>query len=60
MQTIIEQGNRAVVINEREGHVFANLYVNTRNGIENADITTSRWSGSTVKGAQRWARKVLA
>ena len=61
MQKIITQGNRAVVINEQEeGRVWANLYVNARNGLENADITLLRWTGKTVKGAEKWAAKQLA
>lgn len=59
-QTIITQGNRAVVINQQPGHVWACLYVNARNGMQDADITNLRWSGKTVKGAQRWAAKQLA
>lgn len=54
--TVIE-GNRGVVINEQENHVWANIYVNARNGIEGADITRSRWEGKTVAGALRWAKK---
>lgn len=60
MQTVITKGNRAVVINDQAGHVFANLYVNARNGLQDADITTQRWTGKTVTGAQKWASKVLA
>lgn len=61
MQTIIQNGNRAVVINEQsKGHVWANLYVNARNGLQGADITAQRWTGKTVAGAQKWATKVLA
>ena len=60
MQTIKQHGNRAVVINAREGQVFANLYVNARNGMQDADITNLSWSGSTVKGAEKWAAKQLA
>ena len=40
MQVIKTQGNRAVVINVQDGHVFANLYVNARNGLQSADITS--------------------
>lgn len=57
--TIITEGNAAVVINEQDGAVWANLYVNARNGIENADITALRWSGKTRAGALRWAAKQL-
>lgn len=60
MQTIIQNGNRAVVINQQDGSVWANLYVNARNGLQDASITHSRWTGKTVKGAQKWAAKVLA
>lgn len=60
MQKIITQGNRAVVINEQEaGHVWANLYVNARDGLQNSDITLLRWTGKTVKGAEKWAAKQL-
>lgn len=60
MKTIKISGNRAVVINEQNGQVWANLYVNARNGIENADITALRWEGKTIKGAQKWADKQLS
>lgn len=60
-QTILTNGgSRAVVINEQDGLVWANLYVNARDGIANASITPLRWSGRTVKGAQRWAFVQLA
>jgi hypothetical protein len=59
-QTIIQSGNRAVVINVQGDSVWANLYVNARNGLQDASITPSRWTGKTVAGAQRWAAKVLA
>lgn len=60
--TIITKGNRAVVIsaNEEVGPFWATLWVNARNGIQDADITTARWSGKTRKGAERWAQKHLA
>jgi len=60
MQIIKTQGNRAVVINEQNGRVWANLYVNARNGLQAADITAQRWTGKTVKGAESWAAKQLA
>ena len=59
MSTIITKGNRAVVINENNGSVVANLYVNVRQGISNADITMVRWSGKTLAAANRWAEKQL-
>ena len=59
-KTTLTNGNRAVVIVNQDGSVFANLYVNARNGIERASITSLRWSGSTMAGAQRWAAKQLA
>ena len=60
MQVIKTQGNRAVVINVQDGHVFANLYVNARNGLQSADITSLRWVGKTLKGAESWAAKQLS
>ncbi len=59
-QEIITNGNRAVVINTQEGSVWANLYVNARDGIQNADITLQRWSGKTLAGAKKWAAKTLS
>jgi len=59
MTTIKTNGSRAVVINEQNGHVWANIYVNARNGMANADITALRWSGKTMAGALRWAAKQL-
>ena len=60
MKKIIIEGNRAVVINGQGGNFGANLYVNARNGLNGADITMLRWVGKTVKGAEKWAAKVLA
>lgn len=57
---IITNGNRAVVINQQGGNVWANLYVNARNGIETADITSQRWAGKTLAGAQKWAKRQIA
>lgn len=59
-QTTITNGNRAVVINEQDGRVWANLYVNARNGLAGASITALRWSGKSMAGAQRWAAKQVA
>lgn len=58
-QEIITSGNQAVIINNQNGHVWANLYVNARDGIENADITLLRWTGKTMAGARRWAARML-
>jgi hypothetical protein len=58
-QHIITADNRAVVITEQPGSVWANLYVNARNGIEDADITALRWSGKTLAGATKWANRML-
>jgi hypothetical protein len=60
MQKIITNGNRAVVINNQDGHIWANLYVNARNGLQNASICPSRWTGKTMAGAEKWAAKMLA
>lgn len=63
---IITKNNSAVVINIQKNdnggsdYVWANLYVNARQGLMNADITLRRWDGRTVKGAEKWAAKVLA
>lgn len=44
MQTIIKQGNRAVVINNQDGRIWANLYVNARTAdVTDWDITRWRW-----------------
>jgi hypothetical protein len=69
MQIIVkaENGSRAVVINVQESEVpgkppfvWATLWVNAPNGdISNATITPSRWKGSTLAGAKRWANKIL-
>ena len=56
---VITRCNRAVVINVQGDSVWANLYVNARNGLQGADITPNRWTGKTLAGAQRWAAKVL-
>ena len=61
----ITRENRAVVINIQKNDsgsdfVWANLYVNARAGLMNADITTRQWTGRTVRGAEKWAEKVLA
>lgn len=53
------KGNSAVVINCKDGFVFANLYVNARNGIDGADITNISWKGTGVKAAYKWADKQL-
>lgn len=59
MQEVITRGNAAVVINGQDGRFWATFWVNARNGIQNATITPSRWSGKTVAGAKRWAEKKL-
>ena len=60
MQVIKNNGSRTVVINVKDGHVFANLYVNARNGLQSAEITSLRWVGKTLKGAESWAAKQLS
>jgi hypothetical protein len=57
--TTLFAGNRAVVINRQGCSVWANLFVNTGNGLDDADITLLRWSGKTIRGAIRWADKQL-
>jgi predicted aspartyl protease len=53
-QQTIRNGSREVIINEQNGHYWANLYVN--NG---ETITGLRWTGKTLAGAKRWADRVL-
>ncbi len=52
-------GNRGIIITEQDGGVTATSWVNCRNGFADADITAQRWSGRTMTGARRWARKQL-
>lgn len=65
---IVSTENRAVVINVQENDgvvdVWASLYANTRGKIKgnlllDGDITLTRWEGKTLKGAEKWAKKVL-
>lgn len=60
MKTIKINGNRAVVINDQNGHIWANLYVNARDGMDTATLTQIRWTGKTMAGALRWASKQLS
>lgn len=58
---VITKGNRAVLITAQGATtVSARLYVNARNGIENADPTQITWKGKTFKAAEAWAAKQLA
>lgn len=62
LQIVKTAGNRAVVITTNptlSDTVRANVYVNARDGIGQADITPIRWTGSTLAGALRWADKQL-
>jgi hypothetical protein len=59
-QTIITNGSRAVVITEQGSKVWANLYVNAKNGLADASITSLRWTGKSVAGAKAWAAKQVA
>ena len=59
-QEIISNGSRAVVITNQNGHIWANLYVGARNGLDGASITPTRWTGKTMTGARRWASKQVA
>jgi hypothetical protein len=58
-EIIKTKGGRAVVINEQDGHFWANLYVGARQGLAHASITQTRWTGKTLKGAEKWAEKQL-
>ena len=65
---IITKENAAVVINiqedEGELQVSARMWVNTRgqvkdNRLYDGDATLTCWEGKTLKGAEKWAQKVL-
>lgn len=56
----IFKGNRAVVIHDQDGYVSANLFINTRNGMDDATISRQRFEGKTLAGAKRWAGRMLA
>lgn len=58
-QEIITKENCAVVITNQDGAIWANFFVNARNGIQDAIITPTRWTGKTMTGARRWAHKKL-
>jgi hypothetical protein len=58
---VITKGNRAVIITaQAPTAVSARVYVNARNGIENADPTQITWKGKTFEAAEKWAAKQLA
>ena len=65
---IITKENAAVVINiqETEGKLSVNarMWVNTLgqvkdNRLYDGDATLTCWEGKTMKGAEKWAKKVL-
>jgi hypothetical protein len=62
MRIEIIKNNSAVVImrNADGGNYRACLFVNARNGLQDADITTFAWKGKTEAGARRWADRMLA
>jgi len=58
------KNKKAVIINEQDGIVWANLYVNVKTEkdtyrIIESDITLEGWKGKTVAGAKKWATKKL-
>ena len=57
----IVKGNRAVIAsrNDINSQWTANLYVNTRGGIQNGDITTTRGVFKTEAGVRAWAASVM-
>jgi hypothetical protein len=59
MQTIISHENVAVVIWQQGNHFSATFWVNARNGIQDATITTARWTGKTMVGAKKWAQRKI-
>ncbi len=65
-QETITKENRAVAIFKNTpfdqkdgGTIWANLYVNARNGLQDADITGISWKGKTIAAARKWAEKQL-
>jgi hypothetical protein len=55
-QSTIHHGSRQVIITEQGPTRFAaRLYVN-----QGETATLTCWKGTTLKGAQQWAKKVLA
>jgi hypothetical protein len=60
MQTVIAKENVAVVINGEPGHFSATFWVNARNGLADATITSARWSGKTLAGAKTWAERKIS
>jgi hypothetical protein len=58
---IMIEGNKAVCITAQgPTTVEARLYVNARDGFENADPTSVTWRGKYYSSAERWAAKQLA
>ena len=57
----IISGNRAVIIsaNEETGPFSCRVWVNVRQGFENADATTVSCKRQTLAGAVKWARGQL-
>lgn len=52
--------NVTVVIMEHGPASFeARLWVNTRNGMQDASITLTHWKGKTMTGAERFATKTI-
>jgi len=61
MKKEITKGNRTVIIDNKstDNSYTAVLFVNTRNGMKDAQATSTRWNGKTLKGAEKFANKVL-
>ena len=58
MTNTLINGNRAVRITENAEQVSAVLIVNIRESIETGTVV-DRFSGATLKGAEKWAAKQL-
>ena len=58
----IISGNQAVIItaNEETGPFSCRVWVNVRDGFENADATLVCCKRQTIAGAVKWAHKQLA
>ena len=60
----ITKENKTVKINEIDGFYNCYLLVNVKydsqtGDLDKGDMTNLTWSGSTLKGAERWASKQL-
>lgn len=61
--TLVTNGTRTVVINNQEGRIWWNLYVNAKvvgGMLVDGDITLTRGKAKTMRGAQQAAERAVA